>query len=314
MNPCDADRELTLAVAAALIESAFPSMDSRDLRFLGAGCEFDAYLTIDGWVVRFPRRTHAALLFERERRVHVLVAPVLPQGIAVPQTEFIGEPALGFPYRFAAHRFIPGIPVDETDSRFLPSLARQIALALGAIHSVPEEAAREAGITDGDAGDEGGREWLKERLAGLSLLRGSDPIVDGAARWVEQTPIPSGRFDGPLCLIHQDLSPEHLLVDPANGQLNGILDWTDAMLGDAARDFVFLAAWRGWAYTEEVLRHYPHQVDTGFRDRLRFMARVLTPLWLGLAYERGTEVGKLTGWVHNVFAPELHGIQSRRRP
>jgi aminoglycoside phosphotransferase (APT) family kinase protein len=110
------------------------------------------------------------------------------------------------------------------------------------------------------------------------------------------------RHHGPFSLIHQDLSPEHVLVDPASGQLTGILDWTDVILGDPARDFVFLVAWRGWSYVEQVLKHYPRVVDDGFRSRLDFMARLLTITWLGYAHLRGTEVEKLTGWVHHAFA------------
>lgn len=311
-NAWEPDRSLTTDVAAAVIRSAFPSIESHDLKLLGSGWEFDAYLTVDGWVVRFPRRADAELLFEKERRVHELVAPVL-EPVAVPRTERTADPVPGFPYRVAAHRFIPGDPVDEVEDRHLPSIARQIGKALGAIHSVPVESVRAAGIQGQDPGGEGRRDWIDQRLASLSLLRGSDAVVDRAVRWVEQTTIPSGPFGGPPRLIHQDLSPDNLLADPVTGRLNGIIDWTDAMIGDAARDFVFLVAWRGWSYADEVLRHYPHPVDPGFRDRLRFMARVLTPLWLGLAYERGSEVEKLTGWVHNAFAPELHGIPPRRR-
>ena len=313
-DPWDPDRTLTIENAASLIEHAFPSITARGLKFLGSGWEFDAYLTVDGWVVRFPRRAEARDLFDRERPVVQLVVGVLPGHVAVPRVELLAEPAPGFPYRFAAHRFIPGIPADEVDPAHLKSLARQMGVALGAIHSIPEEAARAAGVSAESAVDDGARDWIRQGLAGLSAIRATDPVVDRAAKWIEQTPLPSGgEFTGPLRFIHQDLSPEHLLVDPAKGQLNGIIDWTDAMLGDAARDFVFLVAWRGWAFAEEVLRTYPHAVDQGFRDRLRMMSRFLTPIWLGFACLRGTEVEKLTGWVHNAYAPDVHAIRSRSR-
>ena len=311
--PWEPDRTLRIDEAAALIEIAFPSIDSRGLRFLGSGWEFDAYVTVDGWVVRFPRRAESGDLFERERHVVRLVVDALTGSVAVPRVELVGEPSPGFPYRFAAHRFIPGIPADEVNPAFLPSLARAMGLALGAIHSIPQESARAAGVMEDKIDDEGAGAWIREGLAGLSAIRAIDPVVDRAAKWIEQTPIPSGQVTGPLRFIHQDLSPEHLLVDPSTGQLAGIIDWTDVILGDAARDFVFLVAWRGWAYAEEVIRAYPHAVDQGFRDRLRMMSRFLTPVWLGFACLRGTEVEKLTGWVHNAFAPEVHAIRPRDR-
>ncbi len=37
--------------------------------------------------------------------------------------------------------------------------------------------------------------------------------------------------------MHGDLVPAHLLVCPDTGRLSGILDWSDACLGDPAADF-----------------------------------------------------------------------------
>ena len=304
MNPWDPDRSLTTEAASRAIRNRFPTINTRDLAHLGSGWEFDAWLTKDNWVFRFPRRIGLDDQIEPERRVHELVGSVLPPGVSIPRVELIGQPSADFPYRFPAHRFIPGVPVDEVDAAFLPSLARQIAKVLGAIHAIPEGEARGAGVLEMDVDDEGRREWVEQRLDALSRLGSVDPIVDGAVRWVRQVSLPIARYDGPLTFIHHDLSPDHLLVDPGTGQLTGILDWTDAILGDAARDFVFLVAWQGWAYTEEVLRTYPLPVDSGFRDRLRFTSRSLSVLWLGLAHERDTEVAKLTGWVHNAFAAQ----------
>lgn len=308
-HPWEPDRPLSKDTAGALIRASFSSIDTSDIRFLGSGWEFDAYVTADRWVVRFPRRAEGAKLFDKEGRVHRLVADVLPSAVAIPRVELVAAPPPEFPYRFAAHRFIPGVPADEVDERFLASLARQLGEFLGAIHGIPEVVAREAGV-EADIDDEGGRSWFDQGLRGLSTLRRSDPVVDRAVDWVAEALVSPVTFAGPLRFIHQDLSPEHVLVDPATGRLTGVLDWTDAILGDAARDFVFLVAWRGWAFAEEVLRNYPQPVDPGFRDRLRFMSRLLTPLWLGYAVARGTEVEKLTTWVHNAYASDA-GISMR---
>jgi hypothetical protein len=82
-------------------------------------------VTSDGWVFRFPRRAECADLFEPEKRLHDLVAGVLPPRIAVPKVEFVAEPGLDFPYRFAGHRFIAGVAADKGDADLLPTLARE---------------------------------------------------------------------------------------------------------------------------------------------------------------------------------------------
>lgn len=299
-NPWEPDRALSLQLANDVVRASFPSIESRGLRLLGSGWEFDAYLTRDGWVVRFPRRKEAADLFDRERAVHALVSRFLPATVAVPAAEVISKPTGGFPYPVAAHRYIAGIPVDELPPRFQTMLPSQLGATLGALHGIPERDARGAGLQESQGLDEDPSPWFEHGLDVLSNQADLDPIVMRAADWVGRAHRKRIDFDAPLRVIHQDLSPEHVLADPDSGRLTGLLDWTDAMLGDAARDFVFIAGWQGWSYVDEVLRHYP-PVDEGFRERIRFMARLLTPMWLAYAYERGTEVDKMRMWVHNAY-------------
>jgi aminoglycoside phosphotransferase (APT) family kinase protein len=240
-------------------------------------------------------------LFEAERGVHRLVSRFLPTRTGIPHVELRGKPAAGFPYEIAAHRYIPGIPIDEVDGRFASIMAQEIGTALGALHSIPEQAARDAGVAAREAAPDRSGNWFKHGLSVVTRLNDRDPIIDSAVAWAREASVLNVEFSGPLRFIHQDLSPEHVLADPQTGQITGILDWTDAMLGDAARDFVFLVGWRGWPFVEEVLLHYP-PVDEGFRDRLRFMSRLLTPVWLGYAYERGTEIEKMRAWVRHAHA------------
>ena len=137
--------------------------------------------------------------------------------------------------------------------------------------------------------------------------------------WAGEVSLPLSRNEGPLRFIHHDLTPDHVLVDPKTGQLRGILDWTDAILGDPARDFAGLAAYRGWSFAEEVLQGYSLPVDKGFQERMRFMARLLSVIWLANAEVQGKDVDKPIEWVRNAFAdhpqngPPL-GVLPQRRP
>ena len=66
-----------------------------------------------------------------------------------------------------------------------------------------------------DADDDGRGRWLQCGLEVASGLRRVDPAVDRAVAWLGQPSLPFPPLDGPLRLIHNDLSPEHLLVAPA---------------------------------------------------------------------------------------------------
>ncbi|MYR63872.1 phosphotransferase, partial [Streptomyces sp. SID625] len=41
-------------------------------------------------------------------------------------------------------------------------------------------------------------------------------------------------------LVHHDLKGEHLVLSP-DGRVRGVLDWTDAVIGDPAEDIAGLA-------------------------------------------------------------------------
>jgi aminoglycoside 2''-phosphotransferase len=300
-DPWEADRPLTLETARALVGARFPQVDAASLVQIGSGWEFDVFRTADGWAFRFPRRAQWANLFDQEARVHRLVAPWLTEHVALPTLELVGEPGPEFPYRFAAHRFIEGVPADSVDPALLTALAHDIGAFLGAIHAIPEQAARAAGIVEHDASNTAANPWVRRCTESLASRRGSDPLIDRAADWLAEAIPLIRRFTGPLRFIHHDLAPGHLVVDPRTGRLKGVLDWTSSILGDGARDFVFLVAWQGWPFVEQVLSSYPIAVDGAFRDRLRRSARFLTSLWLGEAHAKGRDLTRAERSVRNAF-------------
>jgi aminoglycoside phosphotransferase (APT) family kinase protein len=302
----DVDPPLDARSARAAIHAAFPDIRADGLTHLGSGCDFDAFLTPDGWVFRFPKRADYARLLDVERRLLDLVAGVLPPRVRVPRIELVAEPGDAFPRRFVGYRLIEGVGADVVTTPLPARTARAVGEALGAVHGVPEADARAAGIREMGADDPGHQQWLDRRTAAAATLRGIDSVVDRALDWLaQQTPTPP-LYRGPCHLVHHDLAPEHLLVAPGTGELVGIIDWSDAILGDPVRDFAPLAAAHGWAFTNSALRHYPLATDSTFRDRLQMMARLLSVLWLaeahGGAIDSERDVTKHVRWVHNAFA------------
>lgn len=301
VEPWETDRALTLETARDVFRAEFPAADADSLRLLGSGWEFDAFASADGWVLRFPRRADAEQLFEREGPILELARSVLPSSVSVPEVRVVGPTVDEFPYRVAVHRFIDGVNMDEVDPELRPELARTVGEALGAIHSTPLSAARDAGLAELDRGEPGRTAWFEGGSEGLRALRGRDASLDEAIEWAALLDDPLRKLDAPTRFIHHDVSPEHLLADPQTGRLCGIIDWTDAILGDPARDFVSLVTSGGWEFTDRVLAHYTHPVDPGFRERLRFMARLLPLMWLGHAKLREEDTEKHVSWVRNAF-------------
>jgi aminoglycoside phosphotransferase (APT) family kinase protein len=234
---------------------------------------------------------------------HDFVAKILPERIRLPRVQLLAEPSERLPYRFAGHRFVAGVPADSVDEALMPTVARELAEFLGALHSVPEAVATAAGFREITSADPGRQEWFDHGMKVSLQLRGLDPVVREAVDWLHADPL-TGPVLAEHQLVHTALDPEHLLFDPATGSLIGVLDWTDASLGDAARDFVNLLAWRGWRFAEDVLALYPRRVDSEFRARLRWMAQWLSVIWLAYAPEQGRDMKKGIAAVHNAFAAD----------
>ena len=296
-KPWDADRPLDAGQVRASIESQFPGLDARAISFLGSGWEFDVYVTADGWCFRFPRRVEYSTLFDVEAETLGLVAPVLGPDIAVPLVELRGSPGPSFPYPFAGHRVVPGIPANDPHAPSSSKLALELGFALQRLHAVPEERASAAGLSlDG----EGSAEWLEETLGDAPHLEGVSPTVDAALRWLRKVHAVPQPYAGPPRLVHNDLCPEHLLVDAHSGSLLGVIDWTDAALGDPVVDFIVPALWRGLGFVRSVLDSYV-ETDPDFSERLIFQCRVRSLHWLCSALEQKGGFEKHHLWVRNAF-------------
>ena len=72
-------------------------------------------------------------------------------------------------------------------------------------------------------------------------------------------------------LTHNDLGMVHILAEA--GRISGIIDWSDACLGDPAKDFVGVLGAGGWPAIRATLATYgPMPPD--FEDRIGFFAWV----------------------------------------
>lgn len=75
--------------------------------------------------------------------------------------------------------------------------------------------------------------WISRTLeAGSISDKDAVEIAEAANRWIELGgAVPNRR------LVHNDIHPWNLMVEPDAGELTAILDWGDATFGDPAADF-----------------------------------------------------------------------------
>ncbi|MET8152665.1 phosphotransferase family protein [Actinoplanes sp. NPDC049668] len=257
------------------------------MKRLGAGVDNVAYL-IDDLVVRF-RRTDPEEV-SREARVLRAVGAVSP--IAVPVPEFV-DPVGGC----LAYRMLPGVPLLSVAGWDAGALGLELGRLLAALHALP--------LSEMD--DSAPQEWLDEALSLWPEVAAEVPVAwHGAVRAFLAEPAPSSAPS--LAFSHQDLGAEHVLVDPGTQEITGVIDWSDAAVGDPARDLGLILRDLGpAAFAAAMEQVTPDLRDPEITERALFYARcgLIADLAYGITTAQPVYREKSIAGLSRLFAP-LH--------
>jgi aminoglycoside phosphotransferase (APT) family kinase protein len=235
------DEELVRSLLGTL---PAPSYDGLPLRRLDSTGSTNALFRLgDDLLVRLPRQPGGTATIEKERRWLSYVAPSLP--VAVPEVVAMGEPALGYPERWAVVRWLAGetpmAPVPGEPGRH--DLARALGSVVTGLRGVDVPVA---------ASQDGALRWYRgeplttmdaSTRTALAACRDIDGLpldVDGCtALWEDAMALPAGDEPMPPRWYHGDLVAENLLV--RDGRLAAVLDFGGLSVGDPTVDLV--VAW-----------------------------------------------------------------------
>ena len=261
-----------------------PEIAGLPVTFLGAGTDHLAFDAGGRFVFRVPRSADAASSSESERRLTSLLAPRLP--LAIPLFRFVIGPTERLPFGASGYARLPGAPA--IGQAIEPSRRRSVARTLGAflrvLHDVEVSVAAGAGVPpDDDPTLEAWSGQAVEDVAVAVRLGAIDP--DEAASLTRYLGAPAAARYVPS-LVHGDLAAEHVLLD-ADGTVSGVIDWSDAMIGDRALDLAGLLHWGGEAMLSEALETYGAcDVETLARARWFAACRAVADIVFGLAEHR----------------------------
>jgi macrolide phosphotransferase len=246
--------------AAGLLSAARQNglcLDLETLELDESGLDFLVAFATDQdgvpWVLRAPRRPDVVELAAGEHRVLELVHRHLP--VAVPEWR-VNTPEL------IAYPRLPGTPaatIDPAAKDYVWHIDRQslpavfidsLAASMAALHRIDLVAAAGAGMR-----------VLQPMEVRQSLAGKMDQVK---RRWGVPEPL-WRRWQSWLAddtywpphpaLVHGDLHAGHILVD-ADVRVTGLLDWTEAEVGDPAADFTLLYAIFGEAALDTLLERY----------------------------------------------------------
>lgn len=240
-------------LAAAAREGLWLSTSAPD--FDDTGLDFRVVQGVDAdgtpWVVRTPRRADVVAAARVEARALQLVRPRLP--VAVPDWRVHSDAVIAYP-RLAG---VPAIAVTAEGPRWqvldpvapCEAFLADYAAALAALQAIPVAEVAAAGVPV-----RGPDELRAQVLRDLELAR--DALAPDAAVWRrwQRWLADEARWPGHVALVHGDLHPGHLLLAD-DGHLVGVLDWTEAQVGDPATDLaLFLGCFGAVALADVIDR------------------------------------------------------------
>jgi aminoglycoside phosphotransferase (APT) family kinase protein len=200
-----------------------------------------------------------------------VLAPALP--VPVPLFEAVEDTDA---VSFVAYARLSGQPLAATACRGGrgAALAAQLGEFLAALHTFPREQATRAGIAEADAAD-----WLEQQRELLERCEAEAmPLLAESER--RRARAVFGDFlsgwDSSLepALVHADLGPAHILH--RGSSISGVIDWSDARLGDPALDFAWLLHGTRESFGEALVGAYCGSlaVDSALSARALFYHRL----------------------------------------
>lgn len=257
------------------IKAIFPNLEISTIRVNTDGLINDVLIVNEELVFRFPRNTDWGVkLFTNEIKVIELARKYVE--IPMPQFEYKSED-------LAVYRFIKGDALRREDILRLTKkeqnkIARQLAVFLKQFHEIPHSELKQNQIAQSDV-NRSRETWLKlfetveNELFPLMMPHVRECVREHFA------PILADEYfmDYESQLINGDIVPYHIIYDREQKQINGIIDFGTAGIGDAAADFACLIYNYGETFLAKMAKTYP-EIEQAI-DRARFWAGTLPLQW-----------------------------------
>lgn len=255
-RPLDSLDAIVAAAARHGLILTDPTLDTMGLDYLAVHARD---LDETRWIVRAPRRADVAVAAAIEARVLSAVRGRLP--VAVPDWRIAAD--------VIAYPRLPGTPVVTLDtgapvwngidpSSPAPTFLAAIGATLAALSRVTDVQLPARTISEERA------DCARIIQRSRELLDPPPALLDRWQRWVDH----EAMWPTHVALSHGDMHPGHLLLDES-GAFCGILDWTEARIGDPGIDLAMMLRCFGRAALDAIVdalvahggTTWPHVID-----------------------------------------------------
>lgn len=229
----EAEIRLSPADVTQIVAATYTEFLGSPVVLYAEGWDNVAFLVDDRVLFRFPRRSIAVGLLEREIELLPQIAGDLPLPISAPTYHGTWRGDLGWP--FAGYQLLTGNPasLENLDEARRSQLVEPLATFLKHLHAIPAKALLEAGLVPDPFARFDATRWTPKALkrAALAKQHGFD-VPSAVLDWFEGAQPRVGTYS---TLVHGDLYARHILLD-GTGVPCGIIDWGDIHLGSPAID------------------------------------------------------------------------------
>lgn len=202
------------------LRAELPDLAAGHIEAIRSGWDSHAFAVDETWIVRIPRRHEVEDALRLEAKLLSAIAERLP--LAVPVATYVSTTS---PVCVVARK------IDGAPATIDPRTGGELGAFLAALHGVPMTSVP---LPNADAAT--WRAAHEERR--LQFEEDVFPLLSARERERAWTLFASVEFDFEPTVVHGDLGPEHVLC-ALDGHINGVIDWTDARLGDPAIDLAW---------------------------------------------------------------------------
>lgn len=244
----------------AIINQQFPTIQIESIEGIGTGNDCEAFLVNDAYVFKFPKHQGASDNLLKEMDILILIEDKLP--VPTPKVIFKGQPNDAFPMVFAGYNKLNGEALTPDLLRSLSNatqeqIAFDLARFLRALHMIPVDNNQMHLIIDVREKYEKEHSEISRILFNEGLTKYQQFVED----FYQEIRNDHDYYSYKPCLIHNDLSSDHILYDVSQNMICGIIDFGDVAISDPDFDFLNLLEEEeeyGFEFTLKVLNHYEH--------------------------------------------------------
>ena len=257
------------------IKVIFPNLEISTLRVNTDGLINDVLIVNEDLVFRFPRNADWGVkLFTNEIKIIELARKHVE--IPLPQFEYKAKD-------LAVYRYIKGDALRREDILKLTEkeqdkIAGRLAVFLKQFHEIPRFELEQNQIAQSDV-NRSRETWLKlfENVEKELFPSMMPPVRESVREHFAPILADKNFIDYEPQLINGDIVPYHIIYDRERKQINGIIDFGTAGVGDAAADFACMIYNYGETFLAKMAKNYP-EIENAV-DRARFWAGTLPLQW-----------------------------------